>query len=470
MPVFSDGQKMTSTEWARLIQSVPASYVVWKDGTTYRAECLLKGGTDYSGTDATTVIQAAIDALTSGGKIFLRAGEYVLSSVRPVTGVTYKTALLIESDGISIVGEGKKTVLKLGNNMNANVIDIEKAATSVYDVLIADLAIDGNKANQTDTEIDGDLCGIRGHAFQRSSFQNLRIHDCKREGLYVTNCQLNYYGEIQCDHNDRAGFAWDSEAWSEGINIRGLTNGREGIHICGGATREIAWVTMLGGESVQNTMYGVYILNAIGVSIYGLKAYQNGNSTILDGFGIVNSESVYLTDCQAYHNYRAGVVVSGSERVSILGGTYYNNRENGASGNGFGVCLSNATYTRVIDIDAYDNQTPKKQLGGVQEVGTSDYNTVAFNDFRGNANDKPVTIIGSNTKCFRNRGFVTENSGSSTGTGAQQTIPHGLVSTPYDVSITPTASGTTVSGLYTDATNIYVTVTSGKTYNWSAEV
>ena len=81
MPVFSDGQKMSKAlVWDRMIQSVPASYMVWKDGSTYRAECLLKGGTDYSGTDAATVIQAAIDALQYSGRLFFKEGVYDLGT------------------------------------------------------------------------------------------------------------------------------------------------------------------------------------------------------------------------------------------------------------------------------------------------------------------------------------------------------------------------------------------------------
>lgn len=70
----------------------------------------------------------------------------------------------------------------------------------------------------------------------------------------------------------------------------------------------------------------------------------------------------------------------------------------------------------------------------------------------------------------RNIGYITENSGSSKGTGASQTIAHGLVTTPKKISIVPTVSGANVTGLYANSTNIYVTVTSGKTFNWSAEV
>ncbi|MDH7597502.1 MAG: hypothetical protein QHG98_07195 [Methanothrix sp.] len=56
--------------------------------------------------------------------------------------------------------------------------------------------------------------------------------------------------------------------------------------------------------------------------------------------------------------------------------------------------------------------------------------------------------------------------GSSTGTGSSQTIAHNLGAVPHIISIVPTASGASVSGLYANSTNFYVTVTRGETYNW----
>lgn len=67
-------------------------------------------------------------------------------------------------------------------------------------------------------------------------------------------------------------------------------------------------------------------------------------------------------------------------------------------------------------------------------------------------------------------GYITENRGTSTGTGAQQTIAHGLGVTPNVVFITPTATGATEAcqSAAADATNIYLTVTNLKTYQWYA--
>jgi len=62
------------------------------------------------------------------------------------------------------------------------------------------------------------------------------------------------------------------------------------------------------------------------------------------------------------------------------------------------------------------------------------------------------------------------NSGSFNGTGSEQMIAHWLVSAPSKVAIVPTKTGTTVSAVWADTTNIYATVTTGKAVNWSAEV
>ncbi len=62
------------------------------------------------------------------------------------------------------------------------------------------------------------------------------------------------------------------------------------------------------------------------------------------------------------------------------------------------------------------------------------------------------------------------SSGTSEGTGSNQQIAHGLGASPNMVSIVPTASGASVTGLYVDSTNINVTVTNGKGFNWSAAV
>ena len=84
--------------------------------------------------------------------------------------------------------------------------------------------------------------------------------------------------------------------------------------------------------------------------------------------------------------------------------------------------------------------------------------------------------IGDGSTAWTSLGYagVRNNSGTSTGTGSEQTIAHGLGATPKRVYAYPTEDPAgTVFAWGTpgaDATNIYITVTSGKDFTWIAEV
>jgi hypothetical protein len=90
-------------------------------------------------------------------------------------------------------------------------------------------------------------------------------------------------------------------------------------------------------------------------------------------------------------------------------------------------------------------------------------------------------IMGSSAKCtvtsfatgkitFLDTGGGTQSKGHSTGTGAQQTIAHGLIYEPDwdDVFLSERSSGGALAyqSAEPDATNIYVTATDEKDYNW----
>jgi hypothetical protein len=70
----------------------------------------------------------------------------------------------------------------------------------------------------------------------------------------------------------------------------------------------------------------------------------------------------------------------------------------------------------------------------------------------------------------RYKGFVTEKSGASLGTGSQQTIAHGLAFTPTAQQI-GLFSGSAIANPYhsaaPDATNIYVTAGIGQAWYWA---
>lgn len=67
------------------------------------------------------------------------------------------------------------------------------------------------------------------------------------------------------------------------------------------------------------------------------------------------------------------------------------------------------------------------------------------------------------------RGCHYYSSGSSTGTGSEQTIAHSLGATPTMVKIYIPITGE-LGGARADGTNIYPTVETGTAFNWTAEV
>jgi hypothetical protein len=76
---------------------IPPSYLIFKDdaGNVY-AKNGRTGQIDFSGTDAASVIQSAINSLTTGGTIFIKGGEYVGD-------------IEVKKSYIRLVGEGRAT-------------------------------------------------------------------------------------------------------------------------------------------------------------------------------------------------------------------------------------------------------------------------------------------------------------------------------------------------------------------------
>ena len=76
--------KLTKTEWNALLDHaliVPASYIIYKVGTEYRAKNGLTGKIDYNGTDAGTIINNAISAISAGQKISLKGALSLNSAI-----------------------------------------------------------------------------------------------------------------------------------------------------------------------------------------------------------------------------------------------------------------------------------------------------------------------------------------------------------------------------------------------------
>jgi len=111
-----------------------ASYVIWTDGTTVYAKNGKTGAIEFSGSDASAVIQSAINALTNGGKILLKNGVYNVYASSPIPPIEPK-------DNVSIEGESRtKTIIKVVGG-SGYVVRTTAKRTNIG---IRNLMIDGN--------------------------------------------------------------------------------------------------------------------------------------------------------------------------------------------------------------------------------------------------------------------------------------------------------------------------------------
>lgn len=135
-----------------------ASYIITKDpdGVVYAINGRT-GEIDFSGPDATTVIQKALDSLTNGGKLFIKAGTYVINRT-----------LVIRYSNIEIEGEGiDKTILK------SNIWEPDPLGLGTYAIIHS---IDSQK-----------LTGIAIHDLTIDSFYDYRTDIAK---VWVTGIEL----------------------------------------------------------------------------------------------------------------------------------------------------------------------------------------------------------------------------------------------------------------------------------------
>jgi hypothetical protein len=142
------------------------------------------------------------------------------------------------------------------------------------------------------------------------------------------------------------------------------------------------------------------------------------------------------------------------------------------SDNLFGITSTNAAIQMTgtpVAWDIHDNDFNLHSAGPAINGAAS---MLMFNSNR--IRNPGAVVLGTSAAASagtrNNSGFTTENSGSSTGTGSQQTIAHGLGFTPTPAQIALIAGSATASPYHSaapDATNIYVTATTGQAWYWA---
>lgn len=451
----------------------PISYIIFIEGTTIKAKNGTTGQIEFSGTDARTVIQAAINTLTSG-TVLVRDGTYTLNG----SG----TLLRIPSN-ITLKGESREgTILKVADGCIAT----KYIAVSGNYVQVRDLTLDGNRGNNVDQNIESQQCGILVWNISSTAkyvvIDNVYVHDTYSIGIYIiynsdylrvtnsrientndSSIQASYIGKGVIANNlckgTDAGAGVEIQI-AEGTSVTGnrFENCYEGLRIITATNNAITGnviksTTQIGvylGKSHKNTVSGNTVDGGCAEAGFYI-ADSNSNSivgnTICDmlGYGLQLITSQYnviaenIFDTMNIH----GMGIRGSSYNSINGnvikdaGILTDNTYHGM------ILFTSGSYYSIHNniINNYIvSFAPNKTRSGIRENDTNqDYQIIRNNKMVGMAYADAI-IQGANTKARYNIGYTTESSGTATITAGQTSVnvTHNLAGAPTRVQLTPT--------------------------------
>jgi hypothetical protein len=181
---------------ARLGRAVVSpSYIIFKIGGMVYAKNGLTGRVEFGGTDASTVIQSAVNAIRDvGGRILIKKGEYYLS----------RQILIQKARDIILEGEGWGTKL-IATDPDMNVIKIGERLPLLYDpeelsvvkrVVVRDIFIDGSA--QAGTDINTNAVNFDGRIgievvgnFEDIVIERCYIYNTGSDGIYMNHFGAN---------------------------------------------------------------------------------------------------------------------------------------------------------------------------------------------------------------------------------------------------------------------------------------
>ena len=286
------------------------------------------GAVDDPAVDNSPMIQAAIQAASDfgGGVVYIPPGTWGVG----LSADGYGCVHLMNNVFLKGAGTGEST-LRLVDGSSTDVTGIVRTPWNEVTTNsgLADLSIDGNKANTTGN-VDGFFTGPKpGETIRDADIQVLRveIHDVSRYGFdpHEQTERLSIKDSVAHD-NGVDGFVLDYTVDFELSGNVSYANGRHGFnfvttssnvlltdniaHDNGGA----GFVVQRGSEDIESSH---------GNNFVGGAAYSNGREGVL----IQMSHDVVVSEMDIHDNGHEGVRIYGSSNVTIAGNEISDNSQ-----------------------------------------------------------------------------------------------------------------------------------------------
>jgi parallel beta-helix repeat protein len=372
-----------------------ASYVIYIDSSgNTNARNGTTGNVDYSGTSSVTVIQDAISALTSGGRLFFRNGTYTLTGSTPLT---------VSNADIRLEGESYGAVITQANSTNlAHLIRVTAGFCT-----LRSLHVDGNASNQTSGtslvifDVGGSdaslsqvwMLNAKGHAlFINAGVQRVQVKGCYfntagNRGINIPNSASVYNVDssvIGCYFGAITGFGigavfCQNLVIGDNVFVGGSTSEPINLDSC-------QQCTIIGNTIRDSPDSGIVVDNDSGGDCTGISIV--GNTVVgsqYDGIYVVTSDSAGVTN-----------------KVSVAGNVCRNNGKDTTGAHaGIHIYASKGSISdcTIVGNCCNDDQSTKTQNYGIWEQQgsglTASDDLVVGNDCIGNAgtSGNPVDIL-----------------------------------------------------------------------------
>ena len=444
---------------------------------------------NFAGT--TSGLQAAVAYCAGGGSVYVGPGTIEVSD----------TISLLS--GISLRGAGLGvTIIKLANASNVHVI----AGSGLTDVMVSDMTIDGNKANQT-----VNAAGVRVTTCTNVRLVRIYAHDCEQDGFYISgstdvtvsecisinngrngyscgdsngrSVRVSFQSCMSSGHSDAGdiGFALEPASFSSVIGCKSVGDFR-GITCLGASTDDSTYNTIeanqiidfLGtGINVQpgtsgsshnvvadNVLKpgsaateGIVLTAATDVTVRGNRI---GPLTANNSVGIVALTSLTRFKIDGNHihsSHRHGIQVAGGVRGTIDGNTVRN--PSGETDNTYdGIRVADTTDTSICGNNVHDDRggAGNNMNYAIQSTGSSDRLAVTGNQMQGGNQSIGIALVGTANVVSGNQPQVVPTVASATTITLPSHADVVFVSGSTTItSVTASRPGRTVTLIFTGA-------------------
>ena len=319
-------------------------------------------------------INNAIAALgETGGTVLLLEGTY------------YITASITLASNVALVGQGAGTVLKIPNGFDDDINVI--SGSNINRVRVANLKVDGNKANQE----WGDMYGIYFNTVTFSKVTNCWCENIRRHGIFLYTSSNNTVTGNTC-----AGNSWDGISVMDSSNNNTIT-GNTCLGSSGGIRLGTSNHNTVMGNACQGNGVGIGLGTSNNNTVASNRCCGNGEHGIF--LGTSSNNAVTGNPCNG--NEMNGIyLVNSCCHNTVTGNTCMGNSEEGIWLEA--LCKSNTIA---------DNTCQGNGCNGIWLWGSYDYDAYTYRWCDNN------TIVGNTVHGNNGSGIRLDRSNHNTITG-----------------------------------------------------